>query len=50
MSAHPGFESDEFENHFHSEYSSEDHIENIHYVVKECRLAVVLQTEMEMVG
>ena len=33
---HPGFESDEFKNHFHSEDSSEDHIENIHDIVK-CR-------------
>lgn len=40
---HPGFESNEFENHFHSEDSSEDHIKNVHYIVKECRLAVVLQ-------
>ncbi len=40
---HPGFESDEFENHFHSEDSSEDHIKNVHYIVKERRLAVVLQ-------
>ena len=45
--AHPGFESDEFENHFHSEDSSEDHIENVHYIVKERRLAVVLQNRQE---
>lgn len=44
---HPGFESDEFENHFHSEDSSEDHIENVHYIVKERRLAVVLQKRQE---
>lgn len=40
---HPGFESDEFENHFHSEDSSEDHIKNVHYIVKERRLTIVLQ-------
>ena len=44
---HPGFESDEFKNHFHSEDSSEDHIENVHYIVKERRLAVVLQRRQE---
>lgn len=41
--AHPGLESDEFENHFHSEDSREEHIENVHDVVKECWLSVVLQ-------
>ena len=40
---HPGFESDEFENHFHSEDSSEDHIKNVHYIVEERWLSVVLQ-------
>lgn len=40
---HPRFESDEFEKHFHSEDSGEDHIKNVHYIVKECRLAIVLQ-------
>ena len=40
---HPGFESDEFENHFHSEDSSEDHIKNVHYIVEERWLAIVLQ-------
>lgn len=32
---HPGFESDELENHFHSEDSGEDHIQNVHYIIKE---------------
>lgn len=45
--AHPGFESDEFQNHFHSEDSGEDHIENVHDIVKERRLAVVLQRQRE---
>lgn len=45
--AHPGFESDELQNHFHSEDSSEDHIENVHDIVKERRLAVVLRRQRE---
>lgn len=43
--AHPGFESDEFENHFHSEDSSEDHVKDVHHVVKERWLSVVLQRD-----
>lgn len=45
--AHPGFESDELQNHFHSEDSGEDHIENVHDIVKERRLAVVLRRQRE---
>lgn len=41
--AHPGFESNELQNHFHSEDSGEDHVEDVHDVIEECRLAVVLQ-------
>lgn len=44
---HPGFISDEFDNHFHSEDSSEDHIKDVHYIVKGRRLAVVLQKDKE---
>lgn len=40
---HSGFESDEFENHFHSEDSSENHIKNVHYIIKRRWLAIVLQ-------
>lgn len=36
MVTHPGFESDEFKNHFHGEDSSEDHVENVHYIVERC--------------
>lgn len=47
LATHPGFESDEFENHFHSEDSREDHIENVHHIVEHGWLAVVLQEETE---
>lgn len=43
MVAHPGFESNELQNHFHGEDSSEDHVEDVHDVIEERRLAVVLQ-------
>lgn len=34
LSAHPGFESDEFEDHFHSEDGGEGHVEDVHDVVE----------------
>lgn len=41
--AHPGFESNELQKHFHSEDSGEDHVEDVHDVIEERRLAIVLR-------
>lgn len=45
--AHPGFESNELQNHFHSEDSGEDHVKDVHDIIEECRLAVVLKGQRE---
>ncbi len=42
--AYPGFEGDEFEDHFHSEEAGEQHIEDIHSFAEGLRLAMMLQT------
>lgn len=39
---YPGFKRDEFEDHLDSEDPSEDHVEDVHGVVKQMRLSMVL--------
>lgn len=38
-----GFEGNELEDHLHSENPGEDHVEDVHGIVKQMRLTVVLQ-------
>lgn len=42
---HSGFEGDKLEEHLHSENPREDHVEDVHGVVKHMRLTVVLRTD-----
>ncbi len=42
---HPGFEGDQFENHLHSEDGSEDHIQDVHNIIEQLGLTVVLDRE-----
>lgn len=44
-----GFESDEFEDHLHSENPREDHVEDVHGVVKQMGLTVVLYGQTQCV-
>lgn len=43
---HPGFEGYQFEYHLHSEDGSEDHIQDVHNIIEQLGLTVVLGTEM----
>lgn len=47
---YPGFEGDQFEDHLHSEDGGEDHVQDVHHVVKCLRLAVVLCVEKDRTG
>lgn len=38
-----GFEGDELEDHLHSENPSEDHVEDVHGIVEQMRLTMVLE-------
>ena len=42
VQTYPRFESDEFEDHLHSEEAGEEHVQDVHGVVEGARLAVVL--------
>ena len=42
---YPGFEGDQFQNHFHSEDRGEDHVQDVHHIVKQLRLSIVLQRQ-----
>lgn len=39
---HLGFEGDDFEHHLNSEEASEDHVEDVHGIVKRSSLFIVL--------
>lgn len=44
---HLRFKCNDFQNHLDSEHAGEDHIQNVHGVIKHLRLLVVLQVETE---
>lgn len=39
------FEGNELEDHLHSENPGEDHVEDVHGIIKEMRLAVMLKSD-----
>lgn len=45
-----GFEGDQFEDHLHSEEWGEQHVQDVHHVVKRLRLPVVLHVEKDETG
>lgn len=42
-----GFEGNEFEDHLHSENPSKDHVEDVHGIVEQVRLAMVLEIDRQ---
>lgn len=44
-STHSGFKGDELQDHLYCENPSKDHVEDIHGVVKQMRLTIVLKDQ-----
>lgn len=47
MDTYSGLEGNELEDHLHCENPSEDHVEDVHGIVKQMRLTMVLKSHQQ---